>query len=301
MLLRLFLAAALAVGLSSLAGAQTSTTVAGCSGFQATLGAGTPLISDETGKLCVSGGGGGGATTIGSSSWPVAQQDGSVPAGAPFSASATGVLFSVDTTGYQSIDNALSGTFVGTVTYEASNDNTTWATIAGNLLGSTGANPPATTDTGSVFRAFPASARYFRARVSAYTSGTITATPILRSTPVAPQGVYVGGGSLGLTASTAVIGSTTLRAAGTNRSATVNTTAANLMAANSGRQGWKVKNDCANAIWINLYTTATATAGSGNIKIVAGSYLASEPGFVETGAMSAIAETSSCAITASEH
>ena len=89
--------------------------------------------------------------------------------------------------------------------------------------------------------------------------------------------------------------------AGTNRSATVAITAGVLMAANTARRGWKIKNDCANSVWINFDATAAAAAGSGNIKVAAGGYLASEPGFVETGAMSAIAETATCALTAREY
>jgi hypothetical protein len=98
-----------------------------------------------------------------------------------------------------------------------------------------------------------------------------------------------------------VIGFTTLRSAGTGRSATVSTTASTLMPANTARQGWKLKNDCTVAVWINFDATATAAAGSGNIQIPAGAYMASEPGFIETGAMSAIATSGTCALTAREH
>ena len=89
--------------------------------------------------------------------------------------------------------------------------------------------------------------------------------------------------------------------AGTNRSASIGTTASTLMPANTARRGWKVKNDCANAIWISFDGAAATASGSGNIKVPAGGYLASEPSFVETGAMSAIAEASACLVTAREH
>jgi hypothetical protein len=90
---------------------------------------------------------------------------------------------------------------------------------------------------------------------------------------------------------------TTIRSAGTNRSATVTTTASTPMAANGSRQGWKIKNDGAVTVWVNFLGAATAAPGSGNIAIPAGGYLASEPGFVETGAMSAIATSGSVALT----
>lgn len=89
--------------------------------------------------------------------------------------------------------------------------------------------------------------------------------------------------------------------AGTNRSATVGTTAVTLMPANTARRGWKVKNDTASDIWISFDGTATAAAGSGNFKIPAGGFAASEPGFVETGAMSAIGSAAGLAITAREY
>lgn len=83
----------------------------------------------------------------------------------------------------------------------------------------------------------------------------------------------------------------------TNRSLATSTTAAAAMPANTARRGWKVKNDSAIDVWINFTGTATAVAGSGNLKILAGGYLASEPGYVETGAMSIIAASGTPAIT----
>lgn len=83
----------------------------------------------------------------------------------------------------------------------------------------------------------------------------------------------------------------------TNRSLATSTTAAAAMPQNTARRGWKVKNDSTIDVWINFTGTASAAAGSGNVKIVAGGYLASEPGYVETGAMSIIAASGTPAIT----
>jgi hypothetical protein len=124
----------------------------------------------------------------------------------------------------------------------------------------------------------------------AATGGSVTAPGITGTTAQAIQGI-VGG----------VPQATTIRAAGTNRSTTVGTTAVTLMPANAVRQGWKIKNDTTSDIWINFDATATAAPGSGNIRIPAGGYLSSEPGYVETGAMSAIGAASGLAITAREH
>lgn len=268
--LRILAALALAMGLSSPALAQSlvqGRVNTGTSSY--TTDQYAPLQLDATGAL------------------KMTEADVSVPTGSPFSATSVSVLFSVETTGYQSLAVQIAGTFAGTVTYEASNDNSTWSLVVGYQPGNSGVTIPSAFDVSPSLRVFPLVGRYFRARVSGYTSGTITAAPVLRREAIAPIGVHA----------TIV----PYRTTGTNRSATVATTASVLMASNINRQGWKIKNDCANAVWINFDATAAATAGSGNIKIAAGAYLASEPGFVETGAMSAIAETASCTLTAREH
>ena len=84
----------------------------------------------------------------------------------------------------------------------------------------------------------------------------------------------------------------------TDRSITAGVAAANAMAANASRRGWKIKNDTAIDIWVNFIGAATAVAGSGNMKVAAnGGYLASEPACVETGAMSIIAASGTPAVT----
>ncbi len=95
--------------------------------------------------------------------------------------------------------------------------------------------------------------------------------------------------------------STNIRSTGVNRSTAVTATASSVMPANQNRQGWKVKNDCTVAVWISFDGTATAVPGVGNFQVVAGGYLSSEPGFVETGAMSAITASGSCNLTVREY
>lgn len=97
----------------------------------------------------------------------------------------TGTLFSVDVGDCSHQSTQLTGTFVGTVVWEACNDNTNFVTIG--VVRRDTASPVealSATTTGLYVGAIPA--RYFRARVSAYTSGTITATAAIRSIPPAP-------------------------------------------------------------------------------------------------------------------
>lgn len=94
-------------------------------------------------------------------------------------------LFSTDTTGYNSIAVQIvaAGTTC-TVTYECSIDNVTWYGCAGYQPSNLGTVAPILISTTVALNVFPTIARYFRARVSTYTSGTVTAQAILRSSVV---------------------------------------------------------------------------------------------------------------------
>lgn len=93
--------------------------------------------------------------------------------GQSYAGSATGLgdLFVVNTTGYNSISVQLSGTWVGTVTYSISNDGINWTPIA-----------TATSDGTTIY---PTTGIYFKAGVTAYTSGEVDALAYLRFQPVA--------------------------------------------------------------------------------------------------------------------
>ena len=82
------------------------------------------------------------------------------------SLSGLGVLFTVNTTGYNSISVQLSNTWVATVTFQISNDGINWTPVA------------TTTSNGTTI--YPTTGIYFQAVVTAYTSGTIDALAFLR-------------------------------------------------------------------------------------------------------------------------
>jgi hypothetical protein len=123
------------------------------------------------------------------------QQQGALPAGtndlgniAAKSVTATASLSALNATTGDSTDVAnfasvavqVSGTFVGTVTYQVSNDGITWSTK--NLYGHTATTPGSTT-TVPIQVYGPLGARYFRATLTAFTSGTAVVTVVYNATP----------------------------------------------------------------------------------------------------------------------
>jgi hypothetical protein len=82
-----------------------------------------------------------------------------------------GTIQQLDTTGFNSVSLQVFGTFVGTVTFQVSNDATTWTAVIGWAV--SGAATPVSTATAAGHFLIPAIGRFFRAQVTAYTSGSI--------------------------------------------------------------------------------------------------------------------------------
>jgi len=95
------------------------------------------------------------------------------------------VLFTVDTSGFQSIALQIWGTWAGTVTFQASNDGSTWVSVAGWST-ATGVAAVATTTANGLF-SIPCVGRLFRATETAYTSGLVQATAYCRNQPASPM------------------------------------------------------------------------------------------------------------------
>ena len=110
----------------------------------------------------------------------------------PVSLSAAGVLFTQDVSSYGSVAvQVISSGTTCTITYEASNDNTTWYSVAGYTPLNTGSTTPVSTSAAAILLIFPCLARYFRARVSTYTSGTVTVLAEFRAEAIPQLGVFV--------------------------------------------------------------------------------------------------------------
>ena len=141
------------------------------------------------------------SVTVGSGTNQIgALLDGVTPAGFPATATATGVMGSViDTASYATVSVQITGTFVGTVSFQGSDDQTNWSSAIGIADASAGSFADATSATSVGLYTIATKARYVRLNVTAYTSGTITAAASLRSNTLPARSVYLAGGALATT------------------------------------------------------------------------------------------------------
>lgn len=124
----------------------------------------------------------GGTAVSSSNPLPVAQTDGLAVSGTATSAA---VLFTTSMLNYESITVQVTSAGTScTITYETSDDNTTWYSIGGMIVTNTGQNVFVTTSTTVAFYQFPRKGLYFRARVSTYGSGTVSVVGTLSKVPV---------------------------------------------------------------------------------------------------------------------
>lgn len=97
------------------------------------------------------------------------------------SLSRIGTIWMAETTGYNSISVQVFGTFSATLTFQTSNDWTTWTAVAGWSV--SGNQTSTSTASAATHLLFPAAGRYFRVQVTAYTSGVPAAIGVLKSAP----------------------------------------------------------------------------------------------------------------------
>lgn len=132
-----------------------------------------------------------------------------------FPLSAVGTFFDIACGDFNAASIQLTGTWVGTVVFEGSNDDQNWfqvPVVSSTYLGASAGVSLTATTSGMYFCVIPFA--YFRARLSAWTSGTVTAivqfchptyTPISYNTTVLGAGTAAIGS---LTAGSATIGGT---------------------------------------------------------------------------------------------
>ena len=135
----------------------------------------------------------GGSAVSSSNPLPVAQTDGLAVSGTATSAA---VLFTTSMLNYESITVQVTSAGTScTITYEASEDGLNWQSTSGLTTSNVGVSANTLTSTTALILQFPRKAVYFRARVSTYGSGTVTAIGTLSKAPAVQQGImYIGGG-----------------------------------------------------------------------------------------------------------
>ena len=135
----------------------------------------------------------GGTAVSSSNPLPVAQADGLSVSGTATSAA---VLFTTSMLNYESITvQVTSAGSSCTITYEVSEDGVNWQTTSGLTTSNVGVSANTITSTIALILQFPRKASIFRARVSAYGSGTVSVVGTLSKVPVAQLGLtYIGGG-----------------------------------------------------------------------------------------------------------
>jgi hypothetical protein len=123
------------------------------------------------------------ASSTATSTLPTAGPDSGAVSGTATSAA---TLFTADLTGYESISLQVTSAGSATITYEQSEDQTTWFLVPGFSTTQTSGSAFAlnTSSTGATTYAFPRRHRYFRARVSSYSSGTVTVVGHMSKVPL---------------------------------------------------------------------------------------------------------------------
>ena len=217
----------------------------------------------------------------------------------------------------------ITGTWVGTISWEGTTDGTTWVGVNAVAAGQT--FPANTTSINGLYRLTPGGLAQVRANMSAFTSGTavVTArasagtggtfvtqvlptritdgttnlpikaasTAVAATDPSLPVGLHpssplpAGANALG---SVTVTGSPATKpaasATGTVTTSTPAATSGTLLAANAARLSWKVTNDSNVDVLVSESSAATsATAYSFRLVASGGYYEASGTGLIYTG------------------
>ena len=93
---------------------------------------------------------------------------------------------STDVSGYSTFALQVAGTWVGTLTLQGSNDNTNFVSVFGTWVNN---SQPVSTMTSTGIITGSCNFRYFRVRMTAYTSGTATGTLELKTVPFTPTNI----------------------------------------------------------------------------------------------------------------
>ena len=136
---------------------------------------------------------------------PAYKEVGSLTAGAL----SADLVPSTDVSGYSTFALQIAGTFSGTLTLQGSNDNTNFVSVYGTWPNN---SQPVSTVPSAGIVVGSCNFRYFRVRMTAYTSGTATGTLELKTVPFAPTNMNIYGGVTAYNTTTSAIPATAIPA-----------------------------------------------------------------------------------------
>ena len=170
-------------------------------------------------------------------------------------------LFSGDVSAYRGVSFQILGTFVGTVVFQASNDNLNWIGMGFFNIGGTTSLVAAATASGGWYGPLGGFS-YFRLRISAYTSGTINASGnLLKESPVSSINTTGTFTSINASATSASTVFYTINSAATTNGANIKSSGANFY-------GLSAMNTSASTKYIRLFNLATAPTVGTSVPIM---------------------------------
>lgn len=163
---------------------------------------------------------------------------------------------STDVSAYKWLSLHVSGTYSGTVSFQASNDTVNWANVMLMPAGGFSSGQTSTTSANIIYGA-PVQFRFFRVRMTGYTSGTVNGTLELYTSPASLTYIGVNANQNG----TWNVGMSPNTSGGTSNYHVVSaasTNAANVKSSAGQVYGWDAYNAAASVRYIKLYNKSTA-------------------------------------------
>lgn len=194
------------------------------------------------------------------------------------------LVASTDVSAYKFVSLQVTGTWVGTLTFQGCNDNSNFSSILLTTLNPNSVNFAQTTTGNNIFIGFVPT-RYFRVRMTSYTSGTANATLECYTVPPSFFSTYIAGSVLSAQSGTWTVQMPT-STTGTLTSVTAATSNTQLLASNTARKGMYVFNESTAIMYLAFNATASTT--SYTVQVPANSFFEMPTAPVYTGQINAV-------------
>ena len=171
-------------------------------------------------------------------------------------------LISTSCNAYRTVSVQITGTFSGTVSFQVSNDNTNWVSIAGKSAADTSGNYLVSFTSPAIFIGSLAGYQFFRVRFTAYTSGTAIANAYFSKESI-PIAAVAASPTNTVTASTTTAATVlyTVNSAASTNAALIKNAGANLY-------GISVMNASASTRYVRFFNQTTAPTVGTSVPIM---------------------------------